>query len=114
MDVEFSVNLIELKRAFRRLSARLPDESEVGSQFVVFNACSNNLEIAARGTSEGLAVSVLHPGQASLPFPVFSGIARVLRFYRRKTVDVGFSNGVVKIEHTQFRHSWICALPSDE
>ena len=32
MDVEFTVGLVELKRAFRRLSVRLSDESEAGGK----------------------------------------------------------------------------------
>jgi hypothetical protein len=55
MNIEFTVSLVELKRAFRRMLARLPDESEAGAEFVVFNASDNNLEITASGTSEGLS-----------------------------------------------------------
>ena len=64
MDVEFTVSLVELKRAFRRLLARLPDEAEAGAEFVVFDASSDNLNVAARGTTEGLSVSVVHSGRA--------------------------------------------------
>jgi len=51
-DIEFTVSLTELKRAFRRLSARLPDESEAAGAFVVFTACDDKLEIMASRTSE--------------------------------------------------------------
>ena len=55
MDVEFTVSLVELKLAFRRVSARLPDEAEAGGEFVVFEAYrDNSLEITASGTFEGL------------------------------------------------------------
>jgi hypothetical protein len=33
MEIEVRVCLIDLKRAFRRLIARLPDESEAGADF---------------------------------------------------------------------------------
>ena len=111
-DVEFTVSLVELKRAFRRLLARLSDESEAGEEFVVFYACDSNLEIVALGTSEGLSASVVHPGRASVPFPVFRGVARILRFYRQKTVRFAFSTGVLSIDHTAFRHARISALPT--
>jgi hypothetical protein len=110
-DVEFTVSLVELKRAFRRLSTRLSDESEAGGELVAFDASHNSLEIVACGTSEGLAVSVVHPGRVNVPFRVFSGIARVLRFYRGKTVYVAFSDGVARIGRTAFRHKDISILP---
>ena len=62
MDVEFIVRLRELKRAFRRLSVRLPDESEAGGEFVLFNVGESTLEILAQGSAEGLTAAVVHPG----------------------------------------------------
>jgi hypothetical protein len=38
VEIEVRVSLIELKRAFGRLLARLPDDSEAGGDFIVFNA----------------------------------------------------------------------------
>ena len=111
MKVEFTVSLVELKRAFRRLSARLLDESEVGSEFVIFNARENDLRIVARRTSEGLFASLAHSGRARVPFPTFCGIARILRFYRQKTVRFAFSGGVLKIDRTAIRHPRISVLP---
>jgi hypothetical protein len=111
-DVEFTVSLVELKRAFRRLSARLPDESEAGGEFVIFNVYDNDLEITASGTSEGLSVSVVQSGRASVPFPVSRGIARILRFYRLKVVRLVFSAGELTIDRTAFRHKDISILPS--
>ena len=110
-DVEFTVSLVELKRAFRRLSARLPDESEAGGAFVVFTACNDKLEITANGTFEGLSASGVHPGRARVPFPVFRGVARILRFYRLKTVRFAFSVGELTIDRTAFRHKDISILP---
>jgi len=113
-EVEFTVSLVELKRAFRRLSARLPDESEAGGELVVFEASHNTLEIVALGTSEDLSASVVHPGRGSVPFPVFRGVARTLRFYRQRTVRLAFSAGVFRVDHTEFRHAGISApLTSD-
>lgn len=111
MNVEFAASLIELKRAFRRLSVRLTDESEAGGRLVVFNASENSLEMTANGTSEGLSATVLCSGQAGVPFSVFRGIARILRFYRGKTVHFVFAAGALRIDHTHFRHPNICVLP---
>ena len=51
-QVQFSVNFADLKRSSRRLLTRLPDESGAGSDFVVFNATGDGLEIVANSTSE--------------------------------------------------------------
>jgi hypothetical protein len=110
MDVEFTVSLIELKRAFRRLSVRLPDESEAGGELVVFNARHSSLEIVARGTTEGLSVAVIRSGRASIPFPVFRGIVRALRYYRGTSVRFVFSAEVLRINRTCFRHPSISVL----
>jgi hypothetical protein len=107
-DVEFTVSLVELKRAFRRLSARLPDESEAGGELVTFDASHNSLEIVAHGTSEGLSAFVVRPGRASVPFPFLRGIARTLRFYRQKTVRFAFSGGVLRIDRTCIWHPSVC------
>jgi hypothetical protein len=82
----------------------LPDESEASGDFIVFSASGNRLGIVVGGTSEVLSASVVHPGQARVPSPVFRGIARSLRFYRRRTVTVAFSKGLLRIVRTEFRH----------
>jgi hypothetical protein len=104
MEVEVRVVLIDLKRAFRRLLARLPDESEASSDFIVFSASGNRLDIVVGGTSEVLSATVLHPGQARVPSPVFRGIARTLRFYGGRAVAVASSTGLLRIVRTEFRH----------
>jgi len=109
--IEFTLSLTELKRAFRRLSARLPDESDAGGAFVVFTTCDDKLEITANGTSEGLSVSVVHSGCANVPFPVFRGIARILRFHRLKVIRLVLSAGELTIDRTMFRHKDISILP---
>src|SRR5579864_2584743 len=97
MDVAVVVSLIDLKRAFRRLLARLPDESEAGGDFVVFSASGNSLDMVVGGTSEVLSASVVLPGEARVPSPVFRGIARTLRFHRGRTVTVASSTGLLRI-----------------
>jgi hypothetical protein len=114
MGIEVRVSLIDLKRAFRRLLARLPDESETGSDFIVFSASENCLHIVVGGTSEVLSASVVHPGQARVPYPVFRGIARTLRFYRGRTVSVAFSWGLLRISSTDFWHPKISVLAPGE
>jgi hypothetical protein len=81
MEVQFTVNLVELKRAVRRLLTRLPDQSAAGDDSIVFHASRNSLEIVAGGTSEVLGAAVVHPGKARVPHHVFRSIARSLQFH---------------------------------
>ncbi len=84
MDVEFIVRLRELKRAFRRLSARLPDESEAGAEFVLFNVGESSLEILVQETAEGLTAAVASS-------PVLCGISRIPPSYGRSIVGLDLS-----------------------
>jgi hypothetical protein len=75
-----SVNLrtSESERTEARLSSAagsLADESEASGDFIVFNASGNSLGIVVRATSELLSATVIHPGQARVPYAVFCGIA---------------------------------------
>ena len=110
MEMEVLVSLVDLKRAFRRLLTRLPDESEAGGEFIVFGAGGNSLEITAGATSEVLTATVMHPGHARVPSTVFRGIARALRFYRGRTVTVAVKEGLIRIARTDFRHPRIYVL----
>lgn len=82
MGTELRVSLTDLKRALRWLLTRLPDEFEAGSEFIVFSVSADQLAIVPGGTSEVLKANVAHPCEARVPYPVFCGIARTLRFYR--------------------------------
>jgi hypothetical protein len=110
MKIEVRVSLIDLKRAFRRLLARLPDESEAGGDFIDFNVSEKTLEIGVGGTFEVLNATVVHPGQARVPCAVFRGIAGTLRFYRMCSVQLACSAEVFRIGRTGFRHPSISAL----
>jgi hypothetical protein len=110
MEIAVRVSLIDLKRAFRRLLARLPDESEAGGDFVFFNADGNSLNIVAGETSETLNATVMRPGQARVPSIVVCGIARTLRFYRGRVIVISFSPEAVRIDRTDYRHPTISVL----
>ena len=112
MEIEVRVNLIDLKRAFRRLSTRLPDEAEASGDFIDFNASEKALEIVVGETFEVLDATVVHPGQARVPCPVFRGIARTLRFYRGKFITIAFLAAALRIDRTGYRHSSISVLGS--
>jgi hypothetical protein len=110
VGIEVRVSLVDLKRAFRRLLARLPDESPSSGDLIDFNASEKTLEIVVGGTFEVLNATVVRPGQASVPCAVFRGIARTLRFYRGKFITIAFSAGALRIDSTGYRHSSISTL----
>jgi hypothetical protein len=110
MEMEVPVSLVDLKRAFRRLLARLPDESEAGGDFVVFNASGDRLDIVVGGTLEALSASVAHAGQARVPCPVFRGVGRTLRFHRGGVIAIALSPGALRIDRTDYRHTSISVL----
>jgi hypothetical protein len=112
MGIEVRVRLIDLKRAFRRLIARLPDESAAGVDFIVFSASGNSLDIAVGGTSEVLNASVVHPGQARVPCPVFRGIARSLRFHHGRVIMLALWPRALTIDRTEYRHPSIIITAS--
>jgi hypothetical protein len=103
-QVQFTVNLTDLKRSCRRLLTRLPDESEDGGNFVVFNATGDGLEIVANSTSDGLAAIVSNAGVARMPYPVFRGIVRTFSTYRTRELTFTFSAGQLTANGTVFRH----------
>jgi hypothetical protein len=110
MGIEVRVCLIDLKRAFRRLIARLPDESEAGADFIAFRADADHLEIVCGGTSETLRATVVHPGEAFVPCTVFDGIARTLWFHRGRVIMISLSPGSLRIDQTNYRHPRISVL----
>jgi hypothetical protein len=106
-QVQFTVNLADLKRSSRRLLTRLSDESEAGGEFVVFNATGDGLQIVADRTSEGLAAIVSNAGVARMPYPVFRGIVRTLSTYDTRKLTFTFSAGQLTVNGTVFRHPQI-------
>ena len=113
LALQFTVKLIDLRRAFRRLLVRLPDESEAGGDSVVFRAIGDSLEIAAGTTSEVLHAAVAQPGEGRIPHSVFQGIGRSLPFHRGRFISASLSPGVLRIDHTDYRHPGIFVQTAD-
>ncbi len=70
---------------------RLPDESEAGGDFVVFNAAGDGPEIVANSTSEGLTAIISNAGVARMPYPVFRRIVRTFSTYHTWKLTFTFS-----------------------
>lgn len=80
MAVVFTVNLVELKQSCHRLVVRLADEAEGETEFVVFNAIGNTLELMSKNSSEGLRTTVRHPGRVQVPCTVFCCLVEAVRY----------------------------------
>ena len=108
MEVRFSVNLIELKQACRRLIARLADESDGDTDYIVLMATGNTLEIRTGNSSEAVPTTITQSGRALIPRRVFCCLVNALRYCRGKTVQFDFSAGTITLSgRTQIRHPQI-------
>ena len=108
VEVYFTVELAELKRACRRLVSRLSDESDFGKDFALVHATGITLELSAGNSSEVLTATVHRSGQATVPRPVFCKLVSTLRYFRGKELDFEFSAGIIVLTgRTQIRYRGI-------
>jgi hypothetical protein len=113
MEVTWGVSLVELKRAFRRLSARLSDEFGAGGAFVVLIARDDKLEITANRIPEGLSASVVCPGRArACHFPSSEASRESCVPIAGQPFDLLFPLGALSIDRTEFRQVGISARPT--
>ena len=108
MDVHFTVKLADLKRAVRRLTMRLGDESPIGEGFVILRVALNRLTIETANSAEELTADVHQAGTANVPVAVFCALAKTLRYHRRERVQLCVSTGGVGVDRMVIRHSGIC------
>ena len=86
------VKLAELKRACKRLLARMSDECDSSNHSVIFTADRDYLRIQIGGSSETISAAVLQTGRESLPCSLFWDMTQTLRFYRKKKVGIVVSD----------------------
>ena len=108
VDVHFTVKLADLKRAVRRLTMRLGDESPIGEGFVILRVALNRLTIETANSAEELTADVHQAGTANVPVAVFCALAKTLRYHRRERVQLCVSTGGVGVDRMVIRHSGIC------
>jgi hypothetical protein len=101
------VKLADLKRACKRLLARMSDEYDSGNESVVFTPDRDSFRIQIGGSSETVSAVVVQRGSVSVPSSLFRNMAQTLRFYRKKKVEIGVSAGELRIERMVFRQSTI-------
>jgi hypothetical protein len=112
-EIRFTVNLVELRRAGRRLVSRLLDESEIGRDFALFHATGSALELSRGNSSEVLDATIHRSGQVTVPRLVFCNLVSTLRYFRGTVIDFEFSSGIIVLNgRTQIRHSRISVADS--
>jgi hypothetical protein len=92
-----------MRRACKRLLARLADERDSGNSSVVFTANDEKLQIRIGESSEILPAIVAEAGTESVPCLQFSSMAKMLRFYHKREVEITASDNQIKIERMVFR-----------
>jgi hypothetical protein len=107
VDVHFTVKLADLKRAVRRLTMRLGDESPIGEGFVILRLALNRLTIETVNSSEELTADVHQAGTANVPVAVFCAIAKTLRYHRAGQIRFCISPGSIGVDRTVTRHPGI-------
>jgi predicted secreted protein len=107
MQIQFSLNAADMSRACRRLGATLSDNSGNEGELIAFNIAAKNVEITSNGTSEGFAAKVRGGGEVSIPCAVLQGVIRTLPYFGRKTIDVAFSDGSMRVASLVFHHRLI-------
>ena len=114
VQVRFTVNLVELRKACRRLVLRLSVESEIGTDFALFNATGRALKISTKYSSEILDATIYRSGRATIPRPVFCSLVRALYYCRGQFIEFEFSFGSITISgRTQIRHPRISFASSN-
>ncbi len=104
MAVQFTVNLVDLRRAVRRLTMRLADELAIDLGFVILRVAFNQLTIETVNSSEELSIEVHQPGTVNVPVAVFCALAKTLRYHRRARVQFCVSAGSIAVNRTITRH----------
>ena len=107
MHVHFTVKLADLKRAVRRLTMRLGDESPIGEGFVILRVALNRLTVETVNSSEELSAEVSQSGTANVPVAVFCTLAKTLPFHRSRRVEFCISLGNICVNRTVTRHPGI-------
>jgi hypothetical protein len=104
VDVHFIVKLADLKRAVRRLTMRLGDESPIGEGFVILRVALNRLTIETATPPRNSPRIVHQAGTANVPVAVFCALAKTLRYHHQgRQIRFCISSGSIGVDRTVTR-----------
>lgn len=104
MLVEFSTNASDLHRACARLATDLGQLPEITDDPVHFDITSKELEITIEGTSATLRAEAQTSGTVTIPFTVLAGVLHMLPYFGKNAVEIGFSQGKMRVDTTIFHN----------
>jgi hypothetical protein len=108
MALQFTVNLVDLRRAVRRLTMRLADELAIGVGFVILRVAFNQLTIETLNSAEELTAEVHQAGTANVAVAVFCALAKTLRYHHQgRQIRFCISSGSIGVDRTVTRHPGI-------
>ena len=112
MQILFSLSAAEMNRACCRLGPRLTGRTTTGVDRVAFTIDDQCVEIAANETSAGLAAEVQRKGRVSVPSTVMHGVITTLPYFGHRKIQIGFSEGKMRVDNMVFHHRMIVLTDS--
>lgn len=113
MLIEFTASASELHRACTRLAGQIGEIPEDEEKAIEFKVTAGRLGITVDGTAANLMADVQSAGIAFIPSTVLAGVRHMLPYFGNRTVEIGFSNGKMRVDGTVF-HSREILLSSAE
>ena len=112
MQILFSLSAAKMNRACCRLGPTMTGQAKDAVDRIAFTIDDRFVEIAANKASEGLAAEVQRKGRVSVPSTVMHGVITTLPYFGRKKIQVGFSEGKMRVDSMVFHHRMIVLTDS--
>lgn len=107
MLVEFTVQLRELKEAFRPLLAAKPRGKKAHLEYVDITAESGEVTLVIAGASSAFPAEVKSGGYARVPLVFFERFSQVLRTLNQQAITVSIQSGQIKAGSMTFTNPGI-------
>jgi hypothetical protein len=89
------------------LASTLAENSRDATQFIVFDVATGTVDISVRDTLEGVPAKTRQKGRALIPCTVFQGVLHTLPYFRNRSIEIGVSEGQMRIESMVFHNRTI-------
>lgn len=96
-----------MNRACCRLRTTLTGPAKKRVDRIAFTIAARSVEIATNETAEGVAAEVQRKGRVSVPYTVIDGVITTLPYFGYKKIQVGFSNGKMRVDSMVFHNRMI-------
>ncbi len=112
MLIRFNLNADELKRACEHMDVI---SALVSDDVVEFNVVTDGVWVTSLGKWQLLSADVQSEGRVAIPASVVEGLIRTLPYFGKKKVEIGCSEGRLRIHTTVFhsREIVVSSIQSD-